>query len=155
MNWVSWPFRLLFFLVWFAREIVVSNLAVMKDNLTPGQSGTPGIVCLHTRCRTEGEVTLLGALITLTPGTLTLGADRRGEDGPWVLFVHGLYSPDADTLRGELQEMESRMLRALRRDPQAVPEPGSSSHGRCGPEGRAASGAEDAARTASQGKERD
>ena len=155
MNWLSWPFRMLFFLLWFAREIVVSSAAVMRDNLTPGQSSTPGIVCLHTRCRTDAEVTLLGALITLTPGTLTLGANRHYADDERVIFVHGMYAADAEELRAELQEMETRMLRALRRDPRAVPapEPGPKAHGGYGPSSRPQEG-DDAARAASRGKER-
>ena len=85
MSWLSWPFRMLFFLLWFAKEIVVSSAAVMRDNLTPGQSSTPGIVRLRTRCRTDVEVTLLAATITLTPGTLTLGIQRDPDDGARVL----------------------------------------------------------------------
>lgn len=117
MSWISWPFRLFVLALWFAKEIVVSNVAVVRDNLTPGQNSTPGVARFVTRCRTDAEITLLASMITLTPGTLTLGTTVGDGDHPdaLVLFVHGMYSTDADELREDLRAMESRMLRAFRR----------------------------------------
>ncbi|WP_026553019.1 Na+/H+ antiporter subunit E [Arthrobacter sp. H20] len=119
MSWISWPFRLLALALWFVKEIVVSNVAVVWDNLTPGQNSTPGLARFVTRCRTDAEITLLASMITLTPGTLTVGTTIDDDDderpGAKILFVHAMYSPDADHLREELLDMESRMLRAFRR----------------------------------------
>lgn len=116
MSWITWPLRIVAFALWFAKEVVVSNVAVVRDNLTPGQDGTPGIAAYPTRCRTDLEITLLASLITLTPGTLTLGTARPSEGAAeHVLYVHGMYSADADALREELRPMETRMLRAVRR----------------------------------------
>ena len=122
MTWPSWPWRFLGFWVWFAKELVVANGSVLHDNLTPGQKSTTGIARFATRCRTDAEITLLAALITLTPGTLTIGttvADgtQKDEDAPGtrVLFVHGMYQASADELRSVLAEMETRMLMAVRR----------------------------------------
>lgn len=114
MSWLTWPGRLGAFGLWYAGEVVRSNLVVLRDNLTPGQGSTPGVVRHPTRCRTDAELTLLGALITLTPGTLTMGT-RTTADGVRELYVHGMYAPDAEALRAELRDMEERMLRAVRR----------------------------------------
>lgn len=117
MSTLTWPLRLAGFAAWYLKEIVVSNVTVLRDNLTPGQAGTPGIAVFPTRCRTDTELTLLAALITLTPGTLTLGTAAHGDpEDPRVLYVHGIYHPDADALRTDLAVMESRMLHALRRE---------------------------------------
>jgi multicomponent Na+:H+ antiporter subunit E len=112
---LTWPFRGLAFAGWFAKELVVSNLVVLRDNLTPGQDSTPGIARYVTRCRSDYENTLLASLITLTPGTLTLGTAAEG-DGERVLYVHAMYHPDADAVRADLRDMESRMLHAVRRE---------------------------------------
>ncbi|MFP7761362.1 Na+/H+ antiporter subunit E [Marisediminicola sp. LYQ134] len=114
MSWLTWAPRLAGFAGWFGVEIVRTNVAVLSDNLTPGQNSAPGIARYDTRCRTEFEITLLGSLITLTPGTLTLGTTRT-DAGDWVLYVHGMYNADADDLRSSLHHMESRMLGAVRR----------------------------------------
>lgn len=115
MTWISWPFRLLAFALWYVWALFTSNFAVLKDNLTPGQDSTTGIARYECGSRTNGELTLIAALITLTPGTLTLGTETT-EDGTRVLYVHGLYAADADELRAELKDMESRMLHAVRRN---------------------------------------
>lgn len=114
MTWFSRPLRILVFGCWFARAIVVSSLVVLHDNLSFGQNSAPGIARYPTRCRSDGELTLLAALITLTPGTLTVGTETT-RDGRRVLFVHGMYNTGADDLRAEIAVMESRMLHAVRR----------------------------------------
>lgn len=115
MSWITWPLRILFFTAWFARAVVVSNVTVLRDNLTPGQSSHPGIARVQTNCRTDAELTLLAALVTLTPGTLTLGTVSTRDPQRRVLFVHGMYAADADELRADVARIESRMLRAMRR----------------------------------------
>lgn len=105
--------RLLWFMLWYAFELVRANVAVVKDNVTPGQDSTPGIVRLDTWCRTEAEATLLATLIALAPGTLAIGAAKR-TDGLHVLYVHGMYSASADELRSELRVLERHMLTAIR-----------------------------------------
>ena len=114
MSWVTWPVRLVVFAFWFAWAVVTSNLAVVGDLITPGQSSTPGIVALRARCHTNLEITMLGAIITLTPGTLTLGMQIT-DSGTRVLYVHGMYNDSADDLRSDLTGMESWLLWALRR----------------------------------------
>ena len=120
---VSWPWRWLVFWCWYAWALVTSSKAVIKDLVTPGVQARSGIARVRSNCRTDAEVTLLSALITLTPGTLTLGTRRAGavgdEDGDpdarRLLYVHGLYADAADALRAEIHDMEARMLHAMRK----------------------------------------
>lgn len=114
MSWLTWVPRLAGFAFWYAKEIIRTNFTVIRDNLTRGQDSTPGIARVPTRCHPEFEVMLFGSLITLTPGTLTLGASRE-DDGTWWLTVHSLYNRDADELREELADMERRLLSSIRR----------------------------------------
>ncbi len=126
MSWLTWPFRAVAFAFWFTVQVAISNYTVVRDNLTPGQDSTPGVAKLETRCRTDLEITVLAALITLTPGTLTLGTvgparasgTRVAESAPTprVLYVHGMYHREPDSLRAELQTIETRLLRAMRRE---------------------------------------
>ncbi|EFV92549.1 cation antiporter [Dietzia cinnamea P4] len=113
---LSWPLRILWFILWFFWQQTVSSAKVVRDAFLPSASLDPGFVRYATRCRTELEVTVLSTLITLTPGTLTLGA-RRPDDGPeWEIVVHGMYFPEPDDLTESLREMEDHMLRAIRRE---------------------------------------
>ncbi|MGJ7439805.1 Na+/H+ antiporter subunit E [Aquipuribacter sp. MA13-6] len=104
--------RSLAFAGYFVRLLVVANWEVVSDLLTPGSRLRPGIVALPLRSRSAGEITLLSALITLTPGTLTIDV----SDDLDVMYVHGMYAPDADEFRAELSDLESRMLHAVRLD---------------------------------------
>ncbi|GAA0482372.1 Na+/H+ antiporter subunit E [Microbacterium aurantiacum] len=114
-GWLTWPFRLIGFVAWFATEVIVANFSVLRDNLTPGQNSTPGIARVPTRCETDAEITALAALVTLTPGTLTLGTTIESRTHARVLFVHGMYSDGPDALRAEVARIEDRLLPALRR----------------------------------------
>jgi len=114
MSWLTWPVRLVVFVFWFAWAVITSNLVVVRDILTPGQNSTPGVVELSTRCTTNLEITLFGAIITLTPGTLTMGMDIT-EDGTRRLYVHGMYNTSADELAEDLKGMEDWLLWAMRR----------------------------------------
>ncbi|MBD2763416.1 Na+/H+ antiporter subunit E [Kocuria sp. cx-455] len=129
MSWLTWPLRCIGFFLWFAKEMVTSSAAVLKDNLTPGQNSTPGITAFDSQCRNDYEITLLAALITLTPGTLTLGLNSDSavspadgarpapaETGTLTIYVHGMYAGNADAMREELRDMETRMLRGIRRE---------------------------------------
>ncbi|BAC17039.1 putative monovalent cation/H+ antiporter subunit E [Corynebacterium efficiens YS-314] len=111
---LTWPFRIIGFLFWYIGALVTANIAVLKDVLTPGQDSAPGIGLFESRSETEFEFSLISVLITLTPGTLSLGTTTRGEGEPRKLYVHSLYSSDADALRAELKDMEDRMLKAVR-----------------------------------------
>ncbi|MGO1184180.1 MAG: Na+/H+ antiporter subunit E [Micrococcaceae bacterium] len=113
-TWLTWPFRLFVFSLWYAKALIDSNWAVLKDNLTPGHDARSGIARVPTRCITDTEVTVLSALITLTPGTLTMGT-KVEDDGTRVLYVHALYNDDADEVRADTADMEGRMLHAMRR----------------------------------------
>ncbi|MEJ5912972.1 Na+/H+ antiporter subunit E [Pseudokineococcus sp. 1T1Z-3] len=122
---LTWPLRLAAFVGWYLVALLRSYASLIADVTTPGSRSTPGFVRLPTRCRSEWEASLLSGLISLTPGTLTMGdrlvdvTDLPGApEGPgsawWVLYVHGMFAPDADTLRAELHEMEERMLHGIR-----------------------------------------
>ncbi|WP_375001959.1 Na+/H+ antiporter subunit E [Aeromicrobium sp. CTD01-1L150] len=103
--------RLPMFAVWFAMEVIHSSGRVLLDIVTPGSMTTPRVVCLDARSRTDAELTLIAALITLTPGTLTLGT--RGIGDRRVLLVHSMYHANTDEALEDLHDMEDRMLRAL------------------------------------------
>ena len=102
--------ELFVFLLW---ELLLANLRVAYDVLTPGYQMRPGVIALPLDARTDVEITLLANLITLTPGTLSLdvSSDRR------VLYIHVMYID-----RGDLEEVrrkiksgfERRVLEVLR-----------------------------------------
>ena len=94
-----------------AYEILVSNLRVARDVLSPRPRRRPGVVGVPLDARTDAEITVLANLITLTPGTLSLDVapDRR------TLWVHTMFLEDPEALRAEIKNgFERRVLGLLR-----------------------------------------
>jgi multicomponent Na+:H+ antiporter subunit E len=99
------------FLGFFAKEVVVSAVRVAVDALAPRPRLRPAVVELPLDVRTEGQITLLAILITLTPGTLALdvSSDRR------TLYLHAMFAADADRVRRDIKlGFERRVLELAR-----------------------------------------
>ena len=99
--------RLIGFVVFFLKELVLANLRVTYDVLTPNDYMRPGVISIPLSLKTDAQMTMLANLITLTPGTLSLDIsdDRR------TLYIHAMYVDDADQLR---QEIESGLERRVK-----------------------------------------
>ncbi|MCK5770750.1 Na+/H+ antiporter subunit E [Algiphilus sp.] len=95
---------------YFLKELLMSNLRVAYDVLTPTHLMRPAVIRMPMRARSPAEITMLANLISLTPGTLSMEIDEEA----FVLYVHVMYlDGDDDTLR-ELQDLERRVLELLR-----------------------------------------
>jgi multicomponent Na+:H+ antiporter subunit E len=99
------------FFFYFVKELIVANLKVAFDIITPKDYMRPGIVAVPLDAETDMEITLLANLITLTPGTLSLDVSTDKK----VLYIHTLYLDDTEKFRTEIKSgMEKRLLEVLR-----------------------------------------
>ena len=109
-KWIHWIVTLLRFAVFYAGEILVSNLRVARDVLAPRPKLVPGVLALSVADLSERQIVVLAALLTMTPGTLSLEADRAAGK----LYLHCLYlEPSADGLRRTLEEDYVHAIRIL------------------------------------------
>ncbi|WP_447980090.1 Na+/H+ antiporter subunit E [Candidatus Nitrospira bockiana] len=102
--------RTLEFLVFFGWELIVANLRLAYDIITPGYHMRPGILAIPLDARRDVEVVLLANLLSLTPGTLSLDVppDKRH------LYVHVMYLDDIDAFRRKIKaEYERRVIELL------------------------------------------
>ena len=83
-------FWLLFF---FMKEVMIANLKIAYDIITPHLIITPVVIALPLDVKTDEDITLLSILISLTPGTLSLDVSEDRK----VLYVHALYLKNNDT----------------------------------------------------------
>lgn len=103
--------RAVVFAAFFVWELVLSNVQVAWEVLTPGVRRCPGVVAVPLTARTDAEITLLATVITLTPGTLSLDI----SDDRSTLYVHALFAEDPDELRQRIRDgFERRVLELLR-----------------------------------------
>lgn len=99
--------RFVLFVPFFLYELVLANLRVAYDVLTPRHRSRPGILEVPLDARSDEEIAMLANLITLTPGTLSLDVseDRRS------LFVHSMFIDDAEAeIRAIKEGFERRVL---------------------------------------------
>lgn len=99
------------FFFYFIKELIVANLVVAYDIVTPRDHMKPGIIAVPLDAETDMEITMLANLITLTPGSLSLDISKDKK----VLYVHALYVDDAEEFRQKIKNgMERRLLEVLR-----------------------------------------
>ncbi|MGB5986053.1 MAG: Na+/H+ antiporter subunit E [Desulfobacterales bacterium] len=107
-RWAPQTARLLGF---FLKELLISNLRVAWDVLTPGQISKPGIVGIPLSAKSDLEILLVANLISLTPGTLSidLSPDRT------TLYVHVMFLDDPEKFRQSVKQgLERRILEVTR-----------------------------------------
>lgn len=87
-------------LMWlFLKELVKANIDVVKVVLQPKLKNEPGIIAVDTSLETDIERATLAALITLTPGTVSMdfSADSR------TIYVHTIDVDDRDEMVAEIK----------------------------------------------------
>lgn len=70
----------------FMREMILSNVEVIKQILSPKLHMRPGVFALAIDLRSDWEITLLAGLLNLTPGTLTLEVSPSRR----TLYIHAM-----------------------------------------------------------------
>jgi multicomponent Na+:H+ antiporter subunit E len=106
--------QVLSFLVFYLGELVLANLRVAADVLSPRPHRHTRIVALPIEAHTPLEIWMLVNLISLTPGTLILdiSTDRR------VLYIHALHAETPESLQRDIKDgLERRLLDVLRDRP--------------------------------------
>lgn len=99
------------FLAFFVKEIVVSNLVVAREVLSPRPRRRPGVVAVPLDARTDAEITFLANVVTLTPGTLSLDVSEDRS----TLYVHTMFLDSPEALRREIKDgFERRVLELMR-----------------------------------------
>lgn len=69
--------QLLLFLPWLVGQILISNLRIVRLVLSPSMPISPRLICRRPGVTGGRALTLLGAGITLTPGTLTIDVSEH------------------------------------------------------------------------------
>jgi multicomponent Na+:H+ antiporter subunit E len=99
------------FAVFYVRELVLANLRVASEVLSPNPRIRPGVLAIPLEASTDTEITLLANLLTLTPGSVSLdvSSDRR------FLYLHAMYIDDLEGYRASVKaDIERRVLEVLR-----------------------------------------
>ncbi|WP_080874683.1 Na+/H+ antiporter subunit E [Oceanobacillus timonensis] len=78
----------------FIVELIKANIDVVKVVLKPKQDHQPGIVAVRTKLESHFEISILAALITLTPGTISMDFSQDSK----TIYIHSLDVPDKESM---------------------------------------------------------
>ena len=93
--------------LWFVAEIFKATLDVARIVLGRKVAPEPAVVRMRLARRDDRIATLLGCLLTLTPGTMAL--DYAPASG--LMYIHAIDARDADAVEAGVREIERRLLR--------------------------------------------
>ncbi len=93
-------------IVLFFVELIKANIDVLKIVISPRLTNKPGIVAVETRLDTKLEITLLAALISLTPGTTSMDFSPDGK----TIYVHSLHVPDKEEMIEKIRNTFERAI---------------------------------------------
>jgi multicomponent Na+:H+ antiporter subunit E len=117
-----WALRYVVMLGW---QLLVSNIRLAYEILTPGDGTHTGIIAVPIRGGSDAVVNLVANSITLTPGTMTIDVKRHDVDdgvplnelrAGATLYVHGMYTKDVEAVRHDVLRLEALALHAFGTD---------------------------------------
>jgi multicomponent K+:H+ antiporter subunit E len=103
------PLKAFGFFLLVCRDIVAANLVVARQVLGPLDRIRPGFVEVPLDLADPFVATILGGIVTLTPGTVSIDIDMERR----ILHVHALDVPDPDALIAEIKGRYERPLKEL------------------------------------------
>jgi len=99
-------FRLLFFMVYYLKELVLSSLYVAYDIITPKDLMRPGIVKVPIDLKSDTAIIALANLISMTPGSLTVDMTPDKK----AIYVHAMYLFDKEKFIQKIKtDLEERI----------------------------------------------
>ena len=104
-------FRFVGFFFFFLWELLIANLRVAYEVLTPRFQMRAAIIAIPLDAESDLEITVLANLITLTPGTLSLDVspDRK------TLYIHAMHVRDVEKFRNDIKlRLERRVMEVFK-----------------------------------------
>ena len=115
------PLAILRLLGYLLAQLVVSNVLVAREILSPRSRVRTGVIVHEIRSSSEWVLTLVANAIALTPGTMTVDATLD----PPALHVHFLLLDDVDKAHRSIERLTTLVAAAAGHDrtPSSIPTP--------------------------------
>jgi len=91
------------------RDMLLANWAVARRVVGPVAALHPAFVEVPLDLRDPFAATVLGSILSLTPGTVSIDVDRER----WVLQLHALDAPDPDMLIRQIKRHYEAPIREI------------------------------------------
>lgn len=94
------------FMGWFVVEVVKASVDVARVVFALGRAPRPAIVPVRLARADDRLATVVGCLLTLTPGTMAMEYDPESS----LMYVHALDAQSAEEVEAGVRAIESRLL---------------------------------------------
>lgn len=94
------------FVVLFLWHVVLANIVVARVALAPKVTSRPGIVALPLRLKTEGSITALMHMMTLTPDSVPVDISQDRTE----MYIHCLDLNEVDALERSMRIFEDLLF---------------------------------------------
>lgn len=94
------------FISLFLWQVFLSSVFVARIAITPSPKNRPGIVAFPLRLTTDGTITALTHMLTLTPGAVPIDITPDKKE----IFIHCLDLNDLDAVRESKELFEDLLL---------------------------------------------
>lgn len=98
------------FAFYFLYEMIVANIQVAYDVITPKYFFRPGIVQFPLEASSDLEINILSMFISLTPGTILLDVSEDKKS----IFIHVMYFDSKEEFVSRMRKSERKILKILR-----------------------------------------
>ena len=103
------PIATAYFVLYVAYKLVMANLYLAWEILTPRNKIEVGVVAVPMRTESDLVANAVANVITLTPGSITI----ESLGSPAVLYVNVMHLHDVDETRRDLLRIEELAVRAF------------------------------------------
>jgi multicomponent Na+:H+ antiporter subunit E len=99
------------FLAYYTRALLLANVRIAQDVLSPGLRVRPGFFTVDLQTETDLELLAYANLVTMTPGTLSLDVSADGRK----LLIHAMYAADPEQIKKSIgHKLQSKVLGVFR-----------------------------------------
>ncbi|MGH9119820.1 MAG: Na+/H+ antiporter subunit E [Acidimicrobiales bacterium] len=115
------PLALVLLGAYLLRQLVVSNLVLLREVLAPRSRISTGVVAVPLTGCSDELLTLMANFMALAPGSIPVEVTRD----PAVIYVHVLHLGSVEEVRRQLWRLRDLTVAALGTEPNAAADPGS------------------------------
>ena len=103
------PQRAIRFFALFLMDILVANWTVARLVIASPGKLSPALIEVPLDLRDPFLATLLGSIVSLTPGTVSIDVDQTR----WILLVHVLDAPDPQAVVDEIKNRYEKAIKEM------------------------------------------
>lgn len=102
-------FRLILFIIFYFKELVISSILLAWDILRPTMNFTHGIVGIDLELKSGTAIMVLVNLVSMTPGSLSvdLTPDRKR------LYIHAMYLGDPESFKKNIKKNYEQRIKRI------------------------------------------